>query len=177
MHGIVSFLDDHHDRLTRQLWEELEGRFGLRGVYVTPFPHFSYHIARGYDFAKVEAGLSEVARSAHPFSVRTSGLAVFTGPSPILYLPIVRTAALSEFHARVWQAVNPAASEAVAYYEPEGWMPHITVGFGDVSADKLAAVLREWAGRDFNWQITVDNVAAIEETASGQVASRRMDLL
>jgi hypothetical protein len=42
MHGIVSLLDDRHYQLVENLWAELEREFSIRGVYVTPYPHFSY---------------------------------------------------------------------------------------------------------------------------------------
>jgi len=41
MEGIVSLLDEEHTCLTEGLWAALEHEFGLRGISVTPFPHFS----------------------------------------------------------------------------------------------------------------------------------------
>jgi hypothetical protein len=49
MEATVSLLDEEHYRLTVSLWSELESQFGLRGIHVTPFPHFSYHVAQEYD--------------------------------------------------------------------------------------------------------------------------------
>jgi hypothetical protein len=46
MHGVVSLLDAAHYQAVESLWAELAA-CGLRGVYVTPFPHFSYHVAAG----------------------------------------------------------------------------------------------------------------------------------
>jgi hypothetical protein len=47
MHGVVSLLDAAHYQAVESLWAELAAACGLRGVYVTPFPHFSYHVAAG----------------------------------------------------------------------------------------------------------------------------------
>ena len=49
MHGIISLLDNDHYQLVEEVWAELEREFSVHGVYVTPYPHFSYHVAQGYD--------------------------------------------------------------------------------------------------------------------------------
>jgi hypothetical protein len=45
MHGVVSLLDDKHCNLVESLWGDLQTTFGLRGTYVTPYPHFSYQVS------------------------------------------------------------------------------------------------------------------------------------
>lgn len=54
MHGVVSLLDEQHYARVEQLWRELESTFGVRDLYNTPFPHFSYHVAQHYDVEKLE---------------------------------------------------------------------------------------------------------------------------
>src|SRR5437764_1394983 len=115
MDGVGSFLDDTHYRLVEDLWAELEQRFGVRGVYVTPYPHFSYHVADHYDLTVLEPTLRRIAQGAPPFVVRTTGLGIFTGSSPVLYVPVVRDPVLTEFQRRLWQAVEPAGVDSVAY--------------------------------------------------------------
>jgi hypothetical protein len=57
----------------------------------------------------------------------------------------------------------------LAYYHPEQWLPHITLGSGDIQEDLLAEAVRLLSERDFDWTITVDNLAFVEEDgASGQ---------
>lgn len=165
MQAIVSLLDDQHYQLTEALWRELEGRFGLRGVYTTPYPHFSYHVARGYDPPALMAALQQLARTTRPFQIATSGLGVFTGPSPVLYIPIVRTPALTGFHQALCRGVAGCASGVARYYDPEHWLPHITIGLGDLHAALLAEVVHLLGDRDFSWTITINNLACVEEDA------------
>src|SRR5437660_1432707 len=54
VHGVVSLLEDTYYRQVEDLWAELEREFGVRGVYVTPYPHFSYQIASHYDIEVLE---------------------------------------------------------------------------------------------------------------------------
>jgi len=165
MQAVVSLLDDHYYRLTEALWRELETQFGVCGVYSTPHPHFSYHVARSYDRDALASRLDRFVRAASPFQVRTTGLGIFTGTSPVLYIPIVRDLALSQFHQALWSELAACASGSLAYYGPEQWLPHITIGVGDIHHDLLAAVVRLLSERDFRWTITIDNLAFVEEDA------------
>jgi len=169
MQAVVSLLDDHHTQLTEALWRELEAQFGLRGVYTTPHPHFSYHVAHSYDLDSLVPRLDRLLHATPPFQVRTTGLGVFTGKSPVLYIPIVRSPAVTQFHRALWSELAACASGSLAYYHPEQWLPHITLGSGDIQEDLLAEAVRLLSERDFDWTITVDNLAFVEEDgASGQ---------
>ena len=90
MHGISSLLDNDHNQLIEELWAELEREFSVCGVYVTPYPHFSYHVAQDYDVDKLEPVLQRITSNITTFKVRTGGLGVFTDNSPVLYIPVVR---------------------------------------------------------------------------------------
>jgi 2'-5' RNA ligase superfamily len=168
MHGIVSLLDDQHYRLVENLWSELEQEFGVRGVYITPYPHFSYQIATHYDVATLEPLLQRVAAKSSAFHVRAAGLGIFTAQQPVLYVPVVRSPELTRFHEAIWQATVHTGSGIVEYYHPDNWMPHITIGFGDMNKDNLSQIVRLLAERAFNWEMAVDNIALIYDTGARQ---------
>src|SRR5260370_39653148 len=90
MHGIVSLLDNKHYHLVEELWAELEREFAVRGVYITPYPHFSYQIAQGYNVELLEPILQTFASGQAAFQVKTSGLGIFNGLRPLIYVPLVR---------------------------------------------------------------------------------------
>ncbi|HZT38195.1 MAG TPA: 2'-5' RNA ligase family protein, partial [Bryobacteraceae bacterium] len=101
MQATVSLLDARHSKIVKDLWAELNDRFGVRGIYVTPFPHMSYHVADSYDLQSFQPALAAIAADAHPIQIHTSGLGVFTGGRPILYVPVVRSPELTELHRRI----------------------------------------------------------------------------
>lgn len=176
MHGIVSLLDNDHNQLVEELWAELEREFSVRGVYVTPYPHFSYHVAQAYDVDEIEPVLQRISSNITKFNVRTSGLGIFSGASPVLYIPVVRSLELTELHDELWQEISPASSGVQQYYHPEQWMPHITIGFGDINNGNLSQIIPFLATRDFNWEITVNNIALIYDTGTKQELKSRFDI-
>ncbi len=176
MHGIVSLLDNDHNQLVEEIWADLEREFSVQGVYITPYPHFSYHVAQAYDIDKIEPVLQRITSNITTFNVKTSGLGVFTGTSPVLYIPVVRSLELTQLHEELWQEISPVSSGVQEYYNPDQWMPHITIGFGDISKDKLLQMIPLLAERDFNWEITVNNIALIYDTGTKQELKSRFDI-
>jgi 2'-5' RNA ligase len=162
MYAVVSQLDDQHQQLTKNLWTELEKKFGLQGAYTKSFPHFSYHVAQEYDLALLEPRLEHIAQNTKEFLVTTSGLGVFTGSMPVLYIPIVRTQELSQFQQALWHEVSKTGLGIIDYYHPERWLPHITLAFSDVHSKNLLAAIQFLSEQTFTWEITVNNLSLLE---------------
>lgn len=176
MHAVVSLLDERHYWLVEGVWAELDRDFGLRGVSATPFPHFSYQVAAGYDPDALRPILQRRARDQPPFRVRTGGLGLFTGASPVLYVPVVRDEPLARFHGALWSNLAGAGAGVLPYYRPESWLPHITLAHGDLTGDNLPAIVRALGGRDFGWAIAIATLDLIYDTGARQEVRLRFTL-
>jgi len=176
MDGIVSLLDTHHSAQVEQLWAELKREFGVSGVYITPFPHFSYHVAERYDTQALDGILDGVAATCAPFEVKASGLGIFNGKNPVLYIPVVRDARLDAVHTQLWPQITPIGVNAQVYYRSDYWLPHITIGFGDLTPASLGAISSYLAERAFNWTIPIDNFALIHVVDGKQQIFKRYPL-
>jgi len=176
MHGIVSLLDDQHYQLVEDLWMELKSEFAVEGVYITPYPHLSYQVATDYNVEQLENILHSFASGHAPFHVSTAGLGIFTGPQLVLYIPVVRSPELSQFHQALLEKVSSTGNGIQAYYHPDQWMPHITIGFGDLNSQNLPQIIHYLANRNFHWQITINNLAFIHDNGTRQVLKVRYEL-
>lgn len=176
MDGIVSLLAEPFYEQVAQLWAELERRFGLRGIYRTPYPHFSYHVATHYDWDGLTAVLQTLVQETAVLPITMTGLGVFTGAEPVLYMPVVRTAVLSQLHERVWMAVEPVSSGTQAYYSPDNWLPHITLAQHDLTPENLPVVTQWLNSQSLTWQMAVDNVSLIALREGKQVLDGRYPL-
>lgn len=176
MHGVVSLLDDKHCALVEHLWDELETGPGVRGLYKTPFPHFSYHVAEGYDVDLLESILPYLASHYLPLRVRTTGLGIFSGDHPVLHVAVVRSPVLSALHKRLWHGLTTASAGTVEYYHPEQWMPHITLADGDALKEHLPDVVRLLSPLAFDWEIEVNNLSLIYDMGTTQEVQLRFDL-
>ena len=169
MHAVVSLFDEDTTEAVKNLWRELANDFGVRQLAeVLPYPHVSYQIARHYDESQLTSLVEQLAHQATPFPIQAGGLALFTGLHPVLYVPIVRTIELSHFHQRVWQAISQTGEGIPSYYEPNSWMPHITLAEHDLQAESLAQIMARFFTRELLWEIPIDNLAIIWDTGTQQ---------
>ena len=166
MHGLVSILDAPHDELVESLWHQLEAGCGLSGVKVTPLPHFSWQIAEDYPEPETQTILQTMAYKTGPFTIRTGGLGIFSGPQPVVFVSIARSTELNQLHEQLWQQFKTSAKGLSRYYNPQRWMPHITLIFGEETTEALNCGLSKLTSQVFDWEIEVNNLAFVSQTSN-----------
>jgi 2'-5' RNA ligase len=173
MHAVVTLLDPARERDVSRIWETLAEGCRSKGILQTPIPHFSWSVAGKYDFNRLEAFLERQAAQTKPFIARTTGLGVFSGPQPTIYIPVVKDRPLLELHQDLLDGVAGLSEGLNPYYSPEFWMPHITLAGGDLDAKSLACCMELLVEQNLNWEITVDNLAIIQQS-KGEVGAVRV---
>jgi 2'-5' RNA ligase len=123
--------------------------------------HLSYHVATEYAPTLVEEVLPAVARSQAPFTVRPSGVIVFTEPEPVVGASIVRSPGLSRIHEAIWDGAGSNAMGTVDRLAPDRWAPHVTLVGGDLDRSELSAVVEALSDVDFDREFVVDNVVCV----------------
>lgn len=166
MNGIASLLDGSATSHVEGLWQELETRCGLVGVKSTPFPHMTWQVTEDYDLPRLEVALRAVVGQVRPFSIHTSGLGLFTGENPIIYISVVKDEALMRFHSLLWEDMAGIAFHPAHYYSPAQWVPHITLAYNDLTSANLDCALQSLAFQSFNWEIQIDNLVLVAQGES-----------
>lgn len=171
MNGIASLLNDPHKTQIEAIWHELDEKCGLIGVRVTPFPHVTYQVVETYDQAKLEPILQEVAKNTQPFKVQTTGLGIFTGEVPVLYLPLVKNDILLNLHTRIWEQTKEIALGVSPYYAPDLWVPHITLAYGDITHFNVTCAIDTLVFRKYDWNVDIDNITFIGQQGQNSYGS------
>jgi 2'-5' RNA ligase len=161
MHGLVSLLPEPFFAQVESTWQELERDFGLTGVLVTPFPHFSWQVVEDYGWERIADVMQEIARQTSPLRARATGLGLFTGERPVIYVPVVKNAELMRLHQLVWERTAEVSMGRLACYAPGAWMPHVSLACEDVHRGNVGRVMERLAGQGFDWEMVVDNIALI----------------
>ena len=159
MHGIISLLPQPHYDLVENIWQMLEEKCGLDGVLITPYPHFSWQISEEYLEPQTEEIVQNIVKETKPFKVRTNGLGIFSGPSPVIYIPIVKTPALNQLHQKIWKRLTPTSKGLHLLYSPQNWVPHITLIFRDKNQQAILHGLEILTFQSFDWEIEINNLS------------------
>jgi len=161
MYGIVSFLDDSHDRLVDEVWREMLADCTVTNKHLPPLPHFSWRVFETCDEVQVDQVLNEIAQNVIPFKVRTSGLGIFTGEPLVVYIPLIKDDNLLKFHGLIYQKTILYTHKISPFYNPDTWMPHITLINGRNQGKDILCALAKLIKMDFIWEFSVDSIALI----------------
>jgi 2'-5' RNA ligase len=164
MQGIVSLLPEPFYTHVTVLWDELCDQHGLTGVRVTPYPHFSWQIGQNYPPQALEEAMQAIATEISPLPISTAGLGLFTGPAPVLYIPVVKTSALFELHTQIWQRFSQFGQGVNSNYHPNAWMPHITLAHLDLTPANIGSVIGMLSHQNTTWDMIIDNIAYIHQS-------------
>ena len=93
--------------------------------------------------------------------VRTTGLSIFTGSAPVVFVPLVVDQQLLSIHQTIWDETSVLAERLSSHYRPGHWVPHITLANRDVTAENLGCVARQLSARSFVWEIEVSHLGIV----------------
>ncbi|MFO7169959.1 MAG: 2'-5' RNA ligase family protein [Chloroflexota bacterium] len=155
VYAIVSLLRGEARAEVLAIWDLLERRFGMRAARDSIHPHITYIVGDGDDLATLADCTAEAAAATPPLAITLDGLGVFAGPSPVLFMRVVRDQALAATHDRIIEAARCAGLTPWPNYTPDTWVPHITLALRDLPAQALPDVLRALEGQRTRMRTTL----------------------
>jgi 2'-5' RNA ligase len=161
MIAIASLLNIQANQQVQHMWDLLDVNCGLSEMKLTPLPHFTWQSAENYPLDFTEAAIRSMASSFTPFIVLTAGIGIFTGPTPVLYLALVKTQTMVNIHQMLWNELSPSGHLVNEYYAPTRWVPHITLAIRDITPQNLACAMEGLLYYPFEMEIVVNNLAVI----------------
>src|SRR5687768_15772865 len=111
MLAVTSLLDTKHSDLVNQIIFDFEKQFGIRQVQATPFPHLTYVTTEALNLDLLKDYLERSCFGGSSFPVYTTGIGIFPGEHPVLYIPVLRTQPLNKFHARLYKDIGKLSIE------------------------------------------------------------------
>ena len=161
MLAITSLLSSPSSDHINALIKSLETEFGLDDVQATPEPHLTYQIVDPVDLAALKDSLHQIASSSTSFVAHTTGLGMFPGERPVIYIPVLRSDYLNQLHHRILEAITPMCSRTDKYSSPDLWLPHVSLALHDTTPELLGPVLQFLNNQTFNLELEISNLALL----------------
>ena len=142
---------------------ELQRKHGIEMNSARNAPHLS--LRSGFeveDIEQLERYCSQLAASLEPFAVTLTDLKLWANPGEpcVLFLDVAEQAALKPLHHRVTRDLDLPLNP----YDGEAFHFHATVMWEPLSAEQLEAVQQDYVGREFNRQVTVNQLMVYLKT-------------
>ncbi|HPS33604.1 MAG TPA: 2'-5' RNA ligase family protein [Anaerolineaceae bacterium] len=169
MHALISTLPKAYEDQVLQIWDDLEKRFGCKYVRTAAVPHFTWQLGERYDLDAVIPVLKTAAEALEPFDIVVQGVQHFVSQSPVVFLEIIKNAALVKTHLKLWQLLQEHTAEPNLLYSPALWHPHITLAVQDLSWEDLPKALAFLQSRNIDWRVMIDHFSILRQEPDGAV--------
>ena len=157
--GIVSLLEINTDVTSGHLWNRVAEVIKPTGLELPANPHFSWQVAEDYMVKDTLEELKAIIKGLQPFRIRISGLGIFPGIHPVIYLTVVRDRILTDIHSMLWDRCISYAIKPSPYYSPEHWVPHVTIAYIDLTPEKVSILVKEMANQPWDADLEIENIS------------------
>lgn len=164
MRGIISLLDNTYTELVNELWRDMVADCSVTNKHLPPLPHFSWSVFDDCDIERLDEVLVDIAGKTTPFTVRTSGVGIFTGENPVIYVALIKDEKLMRFQEMLWYKTASYSTKTSPYYIPDFWMPHITLVNGANEKKNILCALDKLMRRNCVWEFKITCLAVIGDS-------------
>lgn len=164
---VASILDTTGTQTNAILWEMVGRIFQETGIPLTILPHLSWHVAAHYDQDLLDEYLRRLAGKTGPVPLNVAGVGVFSGKSPVIYLPVTKTPVIARLHHLLWSELGAISADVNPNYDPLVWIPHVSLSIGEVNREVICRVVTEMAYLSMNFQLIATNIAVLYKDQSG----------
>jgi len=159
MYAIMTELDNQSAQQIQMIRSKAVDACGGDPVPLQWPLHLSWQGAESYALAEVEERMRVIAKNVAPIVTNIEGVGIFTGPLPVLHLPVTRTPELSALNETLWETLAPLAKNSNYYFSPNQWVPHITILYGNAeAAEVIACMVSKLLSEPLHINITLDHI-------------------
>lgn len=167
MIGIVSLLTGSGYMVVRRAQRLLSRRHGL-SIDGYSRPHVTYAVGTlDGEGDALSAQLAALAAQTDPFAIQVIGLGIFPGPDPVLYLPVPRGPQLASIQQRVCIHLLAAGGKLEPHYEPDRWLPHVTLTTHGLTNNGLPGALADVPAPCLSLKNRLIGLSLAQEVAPG----------
>ena len=128
--GAIVYFDQETDAALRGLWQVIEDA-GLPSAMLslTYPPHLTLMMCDELGMDGLGVDVKQFLADHPPLPVTFSGFGVFPGELGVVYMAVTPKRDLLDFHAALWDIARPHLQPGNSYYQPDTWVPHVTLGY------------------------------------------------
>jgi len=175
-YGIAALLDSEHDKFIKSIWHEMEAEFDITVPFKNPIPHVTHIQAGKIRTPAIQEALQNFANNHDPYTIRTAGIGIFTGQRNAVYVPVIRNPNLTAVQTNLIATLAGAVEDIAETHLINNWMPHITLVMGLTDNDKLAAIIKRLAQRNFAWEFKVTKLVLLDGSTDSETTPFTVNL-
>ncbi len=143
-------------RIKSAVWLAL--RFGYHAAVV----HFTWQVSPEYESPGLYEVLEAWTSSSQPFEVRIRGLGWFSEEYATVYLRVLASTTLKRLFNELFELTQPYTAELGPFYQPENWVPHVTLASNHELSTELQPKVSAYLERNsYNWHFKATTLSLL----------------
>ncbi|WP_158290457.1 2'-5' RNA ligase family protein [Halobacillus salinus] len=166
--GLATLLTGKGKQKVLEFWDVFEEEYNSVGVQSFDYPNLGFQGGSCKDINSLIEDLIELCKKVRSFEFETHGIGYFEDTANVVYLSVDKNPNLKELHNDLNSLMKRHCDNIFKLYEPDNWVPHITLAMQDLSDDDLNRFKSEYKNaQNFNQEI--NNIALVEFKTDGDV--------
>jgi 2'-5' RNA ligase len=159
MLSILSLIDKTDTSEINRILEAVRPVLVDKSPLIWQYPHITWHSAEKYTLPPLERSITELASSWEKTRIRVTGIGMFTGKVQVLYLPVIKTAALVHMQKQIFQLTKPVSRKPSKFFQPEIWIPHITIISNPNEQQTIPQAIQILSEMNVDFEVEINNLA------------------
>lgn len=166
--GLATLLTGQGKQKVLEFWNVFEEEYNSVGVQSFDYPNLGFQGGSCEDINSLIEDLKVLCKKVRSFEFETQGIGYFVDTSNVVYLSVDKKHNLKELHNDLNILMKRHCDKTFKLYEPDNWVPHITLAMQDLSDEDLNEFKSEYTSLQ-NFTQEINNIALVEFKTNGNV--------
>jgi 2'-5' RNA ligase len=150
-----------------RLWRVFEVEYGSVGVQTFPHPNLTFGAGRSRDAHALAGRMENLSKGFGSFELRVTGICCFSEPHKVVFLRVALTEQLAAIHRSVDRVLQQHCEDLFEHYRPAAWVPHITIGMGDLSQEAFERARTELSAYNRDLMQSACELSVVQSALEG----------
>lgn len=164
--GLMTLLKGEIREEVLDLWNYFDQMYDSKLAKAFMHPNISY---QGGICENLDTLISRLNEYEYPdkFEIEIDGFEKFTNPQNVIYMKVIKNNKISEFHNELSRVLNDTCLKTFELYNPNNWVPHITIVMNDISEVDFHMSFEELCNKEVNRnKVLIENLALVTMDSS-----------
>jgi len=166
--GVASLLTGVVKQEVLRYWELVEREYGSVGVKSFDYPNLGFQGGDCEDVKSLGNELQELILQVNSIEIQIHGFDYFTHPNNVIYLKVVPSTELQQFHKKIHNIMAKHCKTVFSYYIPETWVPHVSIAMEDLTLENLKKFQHNFSEYSPLFKQKLSTIALVEFQKSGK---------
>lgn len=157
--GILSILENKHYKEVKKLWKLFEKKYNSTGVQTFNHPNVTFQGGKTSNIQQLTNNFQGIISNIKPYEINVAEIGHFKKEA--IYLKVSNSKNLLNINKLINNFLKNYCEELFEYYNPQNWVPHITLAMNDLTIENFENAWYELNNITIEFKQTLHNICIV----------------